>query len=119
MLVFSDMVNVIRSRPGDDHSTAYMDAFLFERRPKGFEPNDARPLDLVLAADDELPLGLVLGQDVANFERAQRGMRQPGLTHLTVSPTEECRLVNLHRNLEEYLDIAPTELVGAEQLRAP
>ena len=43
----------------------------------------------------------------------------PGLTHLTVSPTEECRLVNLHRNLEDYLGIAPTELVGAEQLREP
>ena len=24
-------------------------------------------------------------------------------------PTEECRIVNLHRNLEEYLDISPTE----------
>jgi hypothetical protein len=96
-----------------------MDAFLFERRPVGFEPTGARPLDLVLAADDELPLGLVLGQDVANFERAQRGMRQPGLTHLTVSPTEECRLVNLHRNREEYLGITPTELVGADQLREP
>jgi hypothetical protein len=61
----------------------------------------------------------VLNQDVANFERAHRGMLQPGLTHLTVSPVEECRLVNLHRNLEAYLGIEPTELVGAEQLRAP
>ncbi len=58
----------------------------------------------------------MLGQDVANFERAHRGMHQPGMTHLTVSPIEECRLINLHRNLEDYLDIEPTELVGAEQV---
>ena len=78
VLVFSDMVNVIRSRPGDDHETAFMDAFLFERRRARREPPQAKPLDLVLGPDDELPLGLVLGQDVANFERAHRGMRQPG-----------------------------------------
>jgi hypothetical protein len=32
-------------------------------------------------------------------------MHQPGLTHLTLSPTEECRIVNLHRNLEEFLEL--------------
>jgi nitrite reductase/ring-hydroxylating ferredoxin subunit len=120
VLVFSDMVNVIRSRPGADHTLASMDAFLFERRPPSDDDGTpARPFDLALQPDDDLPLGLVLGQDVANFERAQRGMQQPGFTHLTVSPTEECRLVNLHRNLEDYLGITPTELVGAEQLTEP
>jgi nitrite reductase/ring-hydroxylating ferredoxin subunit len=118
VLVFSDMVNVIRSRPGDDHEHASMDAFLFERRPAGDAAGPGRPFDVVLGPDEELPLGLVLGQDVANFERAHRGMHQPGLTHLTVSPTEECRLVNLHRNLERVLAIEPTELVGADQLPA-
>jgi nitrite reductase/ring-hydroxylating ferredoxin subunit len=118
VLVFSDMLNVIRSRPGSDHTTAFMDAFLFERRAHdGNAPG--RPFDVVVDAGDELPLGLVLDQDVANFERAHRGLQQPGLTHLTVSPTEECRLVNLHRNLEEYLGITPSELVGTEQLSAP
>jgi nitrite reductase/ring-hydroxylating ferredoxin subunit len=116
VLVFSDMVNVIRSRPGADHTEAFMDAFLFERRAAADVASTGRPFDLALGPDDELPLGLVLGQDVANFERVQRGMQQPGFTHLTVSPIEECRLVNLHRNLEEYLGITPTELVGAEQL---
>jgi hypothetical protein len=32
-------------------------------------------------------------------------MHQPGMTHLTLSPTEECRILNLHKNLEEYLDL--------------
>jgi hypothetical protein len=53
----------------------------------------------------------VLSQDVANFARAQRGLHQPGFTHLTLS-SEECRIINLHRNLERYLGIFPTELTG-------
>lgn len=108
VLVFSDMLNVIRSRPADDHEHAFMDAFLFERRSPASER--ATPFDVVLEPGDELPLGLVLNQDVSNFERAHRGMYQPGFTHLTVSPTEECRLVNLHRNLEELLDLPRTPM---------
>ena len=54
-------------------------------------------------------LGMVLNQDVGNFARTQRGLHQPGFTHLTVSPTEECRVVNLHRTLEEYLGIGPED----------
>ena len=72
-----------------------------------------------LARRGELPLGLVLNQDVGNFARSQRGLHQPGFTHLTVSPTEECRIVNLHRNLEEYLDISPSELGGMDGWPGP
>ena len=43
--------------------------------------------------------------------RIQRGLHQPGFTHLTLSG-EECRIVNLHRNLEDYLGITPTEITG-------
>ncbi len=102
------MLNVVRARPGATHLDAYMDAFAFERRPRS--TLRSRPFDLELDPVGELPLGIVLNQDLANFARSQRGMHQPGLTHLTVSPTEERRIVNLHRNLEDYLDISPTEL---------
>ncbi|CAM4317912.1 hypothetical protein MYBA111488_13215 [Mycobacterium basiliense] len=34
----------------------------------------------------------------------QRGLRQPGFTHLTLSG-EERRVINMHRNLERYLDL--------------
>jgi phenylpropionate dioxygenase-like ring-hydroxylating dioxygenase large terminal subunit len=112
VLVFSDMIQVVRSRPGATHEQAWMDVFAFERMPSGTMTR-SRPFDVMLDAGAELPLGLVLGQDVANFARSQRGMHQPGLTHLTVSPTEECRIVNLHRNLERYLAITPSELDGA------
>jgi choline monooxygenase len=111
VLVFSDMLNVVRSRPGATHLDSYMDAFAFERRPAHATQRN-RPLEMDLDPTSELPLGIVLNQDLANFEGSQRGMHQPGLTHLSVSPTEERRIVNLHVNLEEYLDIHPTELGG-------
>jgi choline monooxygenase len=110
VLVFSDMLQVVRSRPGATPDDAFMDSFAFARYP----PNDAtprvKPAEIVVNEGDDIPLGLVLDQDFKNFSRSQRGMHQPGLTHLTVSPTEECRVVNLHRNLEEYLGITPSEL---------
>ena len=109
VLVFSDMLNVVRARPGATHLEAYMDAFTFERRPRG-SGGRSRPFEMELDPTGDLPLGIVLNQDLANFARSQRGMHQPGLTHLTVSATEERRIVNLHRNLEEFLDISPTEL---------
>ena len=33
----------------------------------------------------------------------------------TYTPTEECRIVNLHVNLEEFLGISPSELVGVNR----
>ena len=58
----------------------------------------------------------MLNQDVANFERVQRGLHQPGIDRITVSGTYERRLVNLHRNLEESLGISPSEMTGLEEL---
>ena len=69
----------------------------------------AKPFDAALPPDADPPFGLVLNQDVGNFARTQRGLHQPGFTHLTVSPTEECRVVNLHRTLEEFLGIGPED----------
>jgi len=110
VLVFSDMLQVVRSRPGASPDDAYMDAFSFERVVPHNGHTRSKPIDLELSPDSELPIGLVLNQDFANFARSQRGLHQPGLTHLTVSPTEECRIINLHQNLEHYLDISPSEI---------
>jgi len=115
VLVFADMLQVVRSRPGDTPDHAYMDAFSFERVApsnvvSGVDRPRTKPIDVELSPDEDLPIGLILNQDFANFARSQRGLHQPGLTHLTVSPTEECRIINLHKNLEHYLDISPSEL---------
>jgi choline monooxygenase len=110
VLVFSDMLQVIRARPGATHVDAYMDAMSFDRRPASATAR-AKPFMFELDPEADLPLGLVLNQDHANFARSQKGLHQPGLDHLVVSETEECRIVNLHRNLERVLGITPSELV--------
>jgi choline monooxygenase len=111
VLIFPDLLSVIRARPGETPDRAVMDAFAFSRHPAGDRSAHDKPKDVTIPADGDLPLGLVLSQDVANFARAQRGLHQPGFTHLTLS-SEECRIINLHRNLERYLGITPTELGG-------
>jgi hypothetical protein len=80
-----------------------MDAMSFERHPRGSVAPRVKPFDVELDPTAEVQLGLVLNQDVANFARAQRGLHQPGLTHIVVSPDEECRILNLHRNLDEFV----------------
>jgi hypothetical protein len=42
----------------------------------------------------------------------QRGLHQPGFTHLTLS-NEERRVINLHRHLERYLDLPASERMRA------
>ena len=111
VLVFADMLSVVRARPGTHVEEAFMDVFAFTRVQTA-EPTPAhatKPFDALLPPDADPPFGLVLNQDVGNFARTQRGLHQPGFTHLTVSPTEECRVVNLHRTLEEYLGIGPED----------
>jgi choline monooxygenase len=66
-----------------------------------------------MTADQAEP-GLVLTQDISVLAGLQRGLRQPGLTHLTLS-AEERRVINLHRNLERYLDLPePERMTGGE-----
>nr|WP_293038422.1 SRPBCC family protein [Mycobacterium sp.] len=52
--------------------------------------------------------GIVLTQDIAVLPGLQRGMHQPGFTHLVLS-SEERRVINMHRNLERYLDLPADE----------
>jgi len=110
VLVFADMLQIVRARPGSTPDDAYMDAFSFSRVAPAAGVGRSKPIDVELSPDEELPIGLILNQDFANFARSQRGLHQPGFTELRVSATEECRIVNLHRNLEEYLGITPTEV---------
>ena len=53
----------------------------------------------------------MLNADVSIAPRVQRGLHQPGMTHLALS-SEECRVINTQRNLERYLGIDPSEMTG-------
>ena len=105
VLVFPDEFQVVVARPATRHATAELVVFVLRRgRPQAAGTSRRRHL-----CPPKADFGLVLNQDVGVLQRVQRGMHQPGFTHLTLS-SEECRIVNLHRNLERYLDISPTEL---------
>jgi nitrite reductase/ring-hydroxylating ferredoxin subunit len=112
VLVFADMLSVVRSRPGTHVEEAYMDMYAFTRVQNTAGTSAVprtKPIDVLLPPEADPPFGLVINQDIGNFARTQRGLHQPGFTHLTVSPTEECRVVNLHRTLEEFLGIGPED----------
>ncbi len=103
LLVYADLVQVLRARPGATPDNALLDGFFFERHAPGDERPRAKPLDVTLAPTDA-DFGMVLNQDFALLQRAQRGLHQPGMTHLTLS-AEECRIINFHRNLEHTVGV--------------
>jgi choline monooxygenase len=109
LVVFPDLLTVLRSRPGPTPDEGHLDIINFSRQPAGSTP--ARPVDITLPPGQDPPLGLILGQDAGNIERAQRGLHQPGFTRMVLS-REECRILNLHRNLERWLGISPSEITG-------
>jgi choline monooxygenase len=110
VLVFADLLNIIRARPGSTPDDCFMDSFVFTRhRPEDDAPR-SKPMDLTMSPDQPV-FGMVINQDVSNLLYAQKGLHQPGLTHLAISG-EECRIVNLHRNLERWT--GATGMFGGE-----
>lgn len=106
----SEALSIVRTRPGATPDECLLDIISCSRLPAGTSDRGARPVDVTLEPG-QADLGAVFNQDIANLQRAQRGLHQPGLTHLTLS-REERRIVTLHRNLERYLAIEPTEVRG-------
>jgi choline monooxygenase len=106
VLIWGDMVNVLIGRPGTSAEEAELVMYLLHRRPAGAART--RVTDVVIPPDT--PLGLVPNQDVEILRIAQKGLNQPGLDHIVVG-SEEPRIINLHRNLERYLGIEPTQML--------
>ncbi len=98
VLVWGDMVNVLVSRPGPSPDEAELTMFLLYRSPAGTPT--AKPFDVTLPSDASL--GVVIDQDLEMLKRFQRGLHQPGFTHLTLSG-EEIRIINMQRVLERYV----------------
>ncbi len=96
VLIFGDLLQVVAARPGATPDDGFMDVMAFDRVDADAPRRD--PVTAQIAAGSH-SMGLVVDQDIANVERAHRGLHAPGLTHLTLSG-EECRIINLHRNLD-------------------
>jgi choline monooxygenase len=99
LLVNADHLTVMAARPGPDPDHGELVMFLWTRMAPG-APR-CKPADVRVPAAEAEP-GLVLTQDITVLAGLQRGLHQPGFTHLTLS-NEERRVINMHRNLERYL----------------
>lgn len=112
VLTNADHLTVRCSRPRDadpapDKGELVM--LLMTRMPPG-APR-AKPADVRVTAE-AAELGVVLTQDIRVLSGVQRGMHQPGFTHLVLSGGQR-RVINMHRNLERYLDLpAPERMHG-------
>ncbi|MCK0174267.1 SRPBCC family protein [Mycolicibacterium sp. F2034L] len=105
VLANADHMTVLSSLPGADPDVGELVMTLWTRLAPGAPRS--RPADVRMSADDAHP-GLVLSQDIAVLPGLQRGLRQPGFTHLVLS-NEERRIINMHRNLERYLDLGASD----------
>ena len=107
VLANADHLTVMCARPGADPDHGELVMMLWMRMPA--EAPRGAPADIRLTADQAEP-GLVLTQDISVLAGLQRGLHQPGFTHLTLS-AEERRVINLHRNLDRYLDLPEHERI--------
>jgi choline monooxygenase len=115
LLANADHLTVMCSRPGADPDHGEFVMLLWTRMPPG-APR-IKPADVRMTANEAEP-GLVMTQDINVLAGLQRGLHQPGFTHLTLS-NEERRVINMHRNLERYLELPESErITGGEAVDA-
>jgi hypothetical protein len=98
VLCAPDLVSVLTARPGLTPDDSQFVMMTFDPAPPGAPRSEPMTLEVPPGTD----LGVVMSQDIGIMTTAQRGLHQPGLQHLTLS-AEECRVINLHRNLDEWV----------------
>jgi hypothetical protein len=100
VLVMPDMISVLSARPGLTPDDSQFVMMSFRRVP----PDAPRSNPITAEVPGDTDLGFVMNQDVGIMKTAQKGLHQPGLKHLALS-AEECRVINLHRNLDEWCGV--------------
>ena len=90
-----------RVRPyGDDPNQCVFESYALERFPEGEEPET----EWVHADPTGDNWGSVLAQDFSNMEFVQKGMKSSGFRGTLPNPHQEQKVINLHRNLANYLE---------------
>jgi hypothetical protein len=107
LLTNADHLTVMTSHPGPDPDHGELVMMLWMRMPPDAPRN--KPADMRMTAAEAHP-GLVLTQDITVLPGLQRGLHQPGLTHVVLS-NEERRVINMHRNLERYLELSEADRI--------
>jgi len=104
VLLWGEMINVILARPGPTPDRAELHTYLLLRHCE--DAPRTQPVEVAIPAGGDL--GWILNQDTSVLASMQRGMHQPGFTHLLLS-SEECRIINMHRQIERALGIGPDD----------
>jgi hypothetical protein len=104
LLINADLYAVLSGRPGPTHDRAEL-VILYFTRASSPDSSRSNPVNVTLPPENGNH-GYVFDQDVSILAGMQRGLSQPGLDTIVLS-AEECRIVNMHRNLERYLGLAP------------
>jgi choline monooxygenase len=102
VLVSADMFTVLTSRPGVTPDQAEL-VMMHLVRSTGADAPRHTPMDVTVPAD-QARFGYVLDQDLRILERMQLGLHQRGLGEIVLG-REECRIINMHRSLEEFLGL--------------
>jgi choline monooxygenase len=102
VLVTADMWTVLTSRPGPTPDQAELVMMHLERASSAEAPR-VKPFDVVVPAE-QASFGYVLDQDLHILERMQLGLHQRNMDEIMLS-REECRIINMHRSLEEFLNL--------------
>ena len=96
-----------RVRPwGDDPSKCLFEAYALERFPPGEEPMTEWTQPETTAEN----WGSVLMQDFGNMEFVQKGMKSSGFRGPMPNPHQEQKVINLHRNLAEFMGMGVPRL---------
>lgn len=110
--VFAGWYGLIRTRPGRTPDTCLLDMWNFDHRPADHVDPHPRPDEVLLPRSEWPALGPVMMQDLELLGRVQRGLRQPGLRAVRLTPAES-RIGRMHRVLDRLLD-PPADLRLAE-----
>jgi phenylpropionate dioxygenase-like ring-hydroxylating dioxygenase large terminal subunit len=97
-----------RVRPfGDDPNKCIFESYALERFPEGEIPET----EWTHAEPTGENWGSVLAQDFSNMEFVQKGMKSRGFRGPRPNPHQEQKVINLHRNLANYMGMSVPSLL--------
>lgn len=97
--VHSDMYTIFRARPGDHTGHSHFDFWLFHRL--GDRAGSGPPPEMIHFPEGTV-IAEVVNQDLDGIGRVQAGMASDGIDELVLGDFD-CRLVNMHAELDRLL----------------
>jgi nitrite reductase/ring-hydroxylating ferredoxin subunit len=99
-----------RARPnGLDPDSCIFEVYVLERYPEGMEPKPENVFQPDMAEEN---WRLVLSQDFANMGEVQKGVKSWGFPGMRPNPIQEQSVINMHRNLADYMGRGGPEPIG-------